>query len=320
MSKETNRESELKLSGIGERIRELRIRSGLTQTELAGGDVTRNMLSRIENGAALPSLPNLCRIADKLGVPPGAILGDLESYSEKLFLQKLSELFEISDYVGVLSLAKNSPELLNSNECSMLLCKTYYRLAQISYREGCMTNACKYIRSAENYLEACAESHRHTLCDSVYTLSRLIFSCPSMYEDDKAPIPDDAEKRLKKIIYDKNDLAVYLYALTKLDGYTHKAYSMPIEQSPVLRAELLPMIKDLTSDLYRIHIEAKLDLINADYLTAKAKLLTIPESEASPGILYDIYKDLEFCCKCCGDFENAYKYSSLRLELQKKLV
>ena len=83
---------------------------------------------------------------------------------------------------------------------------------------------------------------------------------------------------------------------------------------------LAPMAAKLSDKLYRTHIEAKLDLINADYLGAKAKLMTTLDEAPPPAVLYDIYRDLEFCCKCCGDFENAYKYSGARLELSKKLV
>ena len=38
---------------IGEKIRQLRISKLMTQADLAGDQITRNMLSRVENGAAL---------------------------------------------------------------------------------------------------------------------------------------------------------------------------------------------------------------------------------------------------------------------------
>lgn len=41
---------------IGKKIREIRTEKLMTQSQLAGDEITRNMLSRIENGAALPSL------------------------------------------------------------------------------------------------------------------------------------------------------------------------------------------------------------------------------------------------------------------------
>ena len=56
---------------IGNRIRELRQKKGLTQKELAGEHITRNMLSLIESGTASPSLTTLCYLSEKLEVPIG---------------------------------------------------------------------------------------------------------------------------------------------------------------------------------------------------------------------------------------------------------
>ena len=42
---------------LGARVRELRLKRGMTQKELAGGHITRNMLSLIESGSASPSVP-----------------------------------------------------------------------------------------------------------------------------------------------------------------------------------------------------------------------------------------------------------------------
>ena len=56
---------------VGQRIRELRLRRGLTQKALAGEQMTRNMLSLIENGLASPSIANIRYISGQLGVPMG---------------------------------------------------------------------------------------------------------------------------------------------------------------------------------------------------------------------------------------------------------
>ena len=61
---------------IGRKIKELRVEKLMTQSELAGSEITRNMLSRIENGAALPSLGTILYLAQKLGVPAGYLLSE----------------------------------------------------------------------------------------------------------------------------------------------------------------------------------------------------------------------------------------------------
>ena len=54
---------------IGEKIKTLRQSKRMTQAELSGDQITRNMLSLIENGSALPSLPTIIYIAERLNVP-----------------------------------------------------------------------------------------------------------------------------------------------------------------------------------------------------------------------------------------------------------
>ncbi|MBQ8005809.1 MAG: helix-turn-helix transcriptional regulator, partial [Clostridia bacterium] len=56
---------------IGEKIKNLRTSKLMTQKELAGEEITRNMLSQIENGSASPSLQTLRYLAARLGVPVG---------------------------------------------------------------------------------------------------------------------------------------------------------------------------------------------------------------------------------------------------------
>jgi transcriptional regulator with XRE-family HTH domain len=62
---------------LGSRIRELRIRAGLTQAEL-GAPMTRSFVSAIEHGRAVPSLPALMLMSSRLNVPIGELLRELE--------------------------------------------------------------------------------------------------------------------------------------------------------------------------------------------------------------------------------------------------
>ena len=54
---------------LGQRIKQARLEAGLSQRQLCGEAVTRNMLSLIENGAARPSMDTLRLFAAKLGKP-----------------------------------------------------------------------------------------------------------------------------------------------------------------------------------------------------------------------------------------------------------
>ena len=55
---------------LGERIKRSRLDRGMSQKALAGEQITRNMLSQIENGQATPSMKTLQYLAERLDVSP----------------------------------------------------------------------------------------------------------------------------------------------------------------------------------------------------------------------------------------------------------
>ena len=52
---------------LGEKLRQARMEAGLSQRQLCGEEITRNMLSLIENGSAKPSMKTLQYLAARLG-------------------------------------------------------------------------------------------------------------------------------------------------------------------------------------------------------------------------------------------------------------
>lgn len=52
---------------LGQRLKQARLEAGLSQRQLCGEEITRNMLSQIENGSARPSMATLEYFARRLG-------------------------------------------------------------------------------------------------------------------------------------------------------------------------------------------------------------------------------------------------------------
>ena len=104
---------------LGEKIRAARLAAGLSQRQLCGEDITRNMLSLIENGGAKPSVKTLTLLAERLGKPvsyfldenardPELVTGDFENLR-----QARKALAEGKDrYAAQLLDAVTVPELL----------------------------------------------------------------------------------------------------------------------------------------------------------------------------------------------------------------
>lgn len=59
---------------LGQRIKEARLAKKMTQSEVVGSFITRNMLSQIESGNAVPSMKTLTYLAQVLELPPAVLL------------------------------------------------------------------------------------------------------------------------------------------------------------------------------------------------------------------------------------------------------
>src|SRR5918911_1013577 len=56
---------------LGDRLRQLRVGAGMTQTELAGERFSKEYVSQIERGKTRPTRETMEWLAQKLGVDPG---------------------------------------------------------------------------------------------------------------------------------------------------------------------------------------------------------------------------------------------------------
>ncbi|WP_144609688.1 helix-turn-helix domain-containing protein [Bacillus cereus] len=81
------------MATLGEKIKALRKEKKLTQTELAGLELTKSMLSQIENGKATPSMKTLQYIAEKLECEMSFLLEEDEGEIVEL-IQKMEPLIK----------------------------------------------------------------------------------------------------------------------------------------------------------------------------------------------------------------------------------
>ncbi|HEU4962283.1 MAG TPA: helix-turn-helix transcriptional regulator [Bacilli bacterium] len=76
---------------LGQKIRELRISKGLTQSDLGSGLVTPSMISQIESDKANPSYKVLEAIAEKLETPLEFFLSDIQTQLEQTSAHKVAK-------------------------------------------------------------------------------------------------------------------------------------------------------------------------------------------------------------------------------------
>ena len=100
---------------LSEKLKQARLDAGLSQRQLCGDTITRNMLSLIENGSARPSMDTLTILAARLGKPVSYFLG--EPQMKSIREQRLESLLKQLD------LARQALEAGKHLYCSELLDK-----------------------------------------------------------------------------------------------------------------------------------------------------------------------------------------------------
>lgn len=85
---------------LGERIRKIRKQKKITLEALAGEELTKGMLSLIENNKANPSMESLSYIAERLGVDVAELLEEIGTHERREILEKAEKLFNSADETG----------------------------------------------------------------------------------------------------------------------------------------------------------------------------------------------------------------------------
>lgn len=90
---------------LGEKLRQARLEAGLSQRQLCGGAITRNMLSQIESGKAGPSVATLQYLAQRLGKPVSYFLQEETAVSPNLqVMEQARQAFGRKNYAQTLNI------------------------------------------------------------------------------------------------------------------------------------------------------------------------------------------------------------------------
>lgn len=272
---------------FGEKIKRARKLKKMTQAQLAGDMITRNMLSRIESGTANPSLETAKYLANALSLPISYLLSDGD---DLLFYEKNEKMGLIYDAFGKkdYSYCINKIEsfLGVDNELSYILACSYFELGKQALYNGALKTALNNLGRAIEYSEK-------TVFDT-----KSIVSVASMYisisENIQAPLLEfDPEKYLSGL-YEVFDYEAYKYLI---QDYEY----------------------EYNDERIRLHVLAKTFMRERRYAEAvkpldEAAAKTL-ENHYNAFLLFAIYTDLEQCYRQLCDFENAYRYSSKRMSM-----
>lgn len=293
---------------IGEKIKKLRTEKLMTQAELAGTAITRNMLSQIENGVARPSLETVQYLAMRLNVSPGYLLA--EGNDEQIYL-KYREIVNIKraymneDYRICRDMCLHT-ESEGDDEIHLILAECNLELAVEEFNAGSLRNACTYFDEA---IESCATTVYRT--ETVQAKAALYFRYMRMLSATlDSSIIDSDQTNLYPALTD--DISRYLFIATYMNLALQNG-------TPV------PDFKEMdfhTDGWSYLLLEAEAWMREANYASAFHNLhglLNDPQRIPEP-ILYYLFCDLEICCRELNDYKRAYEYANSKLALLQKML
>lgn len=124
---------------LGEKLRSTRIEAGMTQRQLCGEEITRNMLSQIENGSARPSMKTLQYLAARLGKTVSFFLEEEGAVSpNRRSMDRAREAFDAGDMAAALEALADyrEPDAVFDREKQMLVILARMVLAQQALEQG----------------------------------------------------------------------------------------------------------------------------------------------------------------------------------------
>ncbi len=272
---------------LGEKIKKIRISKSLTQKNVAGDKITRNMLSRIETDQANPSLSTLEYIASKLDVPISFLFSDFDNgfiYEKRGAINEIYESFKCKNYKACISIIERLSSL--DEELSLLLTLSHFELGKSYLLQGSLISSKKHLELADSY-------SKNTAIDL-----QLLKSLIPMY----IAIASNIQSPLLEF-----DQASYLDGLN--NGFNYEFY----------KYITLDFEYNYQTESFKKHAEAKKLIKERRYIDAVPLLLYVAELNNTISynsyVIFGVYSDLEICYKELADFEKAYKYASKKLSL-----
>ena len=296
------------MTDLGAKVRRLRLASQMTQAELAGDQITRNMLSQIETGDAMPSLATVQYLARKLDIPAGYFFAEEEDEFQYRKMQRSQEIrraYESHAWQRCMELCQENLGG-SDDELNMILCQCAYQLALQAFADGrlCAAHTCcvQTLEYATQTLYAPA-AVVHTAYDYLRFLAKF---------DPALEIPAFIQPQLTNINSDQPWFSCYLMILRA------------IEHGDLGTATSLMALPDFADTTYAAHANARISMANREFGTAIRTIedLLTPDRGLPPSrpMTYLLYLDLEVCCREIGDFERAYRYTTSRVKLLDALL
>lgn len=136
---------------LGKRIKEARIAKKMTQSEVVGDFITRNMLSQIESGTATPSIRTLEYLCEVLGMPMKQLMVD-NAEDELALLMEAKGMLSREEFSKTIELCRDYPSELSDEFCA-ILARAFLGKARLDAHTGRYKEAAGATENAVDYAQ-----------------------------------------------------------------------------------------------------------------------------------------------------------------------
>lgn len=259
---------------LGERLRQARINAGLSQRQLCGEEITRNMLSQIEHGVCNPSVATLSYLAKRLELPVSYFLEeDMAVSSNGSVMGAGWQAFEAGNATAAMDALERyrAPDPVYEREYSLLKALVLLQLASENIERGRLPYAGKL-------LNQCMELEGKLSWLPELTQRRLV-------------LQGRLQEYLPEVQLRCLDEELMLHAASALG-----------ENRPDRAAALLDACEDQINARWNL-LRGRAYFSQEEYAAAAACLQLAEDKE--PAVL----PLLEKCFSSLGDYQNAYYYA-----------
>jgi transcriptional regulator with XRE-family HTH domain len=292
---------------LGEKIKAARIERHMTQKDVVGDYITRNMLSKIENGSATPSVKTLEYLANTLGLPAGYFMS--ESCGDELTpgdLVSARQQFRDGEYDACIQLLEGLDlDGGYRDEVFLLLAR-----CKISLSKAAMTDG-RYEESIRLAQEAIAHNDQSIYASAALRTEALLLvaRCTMELGGDFLKAMDDYQAA-----YQDQGLGEF-YRLTMAEYY--------ISQGELDNAkkemDSIARLSDATKPAY-LMLQGQMELKDNQFEKAAKQLEKAEQLARTTGSSYfmsTLYAMLEQCYREMEDFKKAYHYASMQLQIKE---
>ena len=260
------------------------------------------MLSRIENGAALPSLGTINYLAMRLNVSPGYLIADADDeqiYYKYNEINDIKKAYIAEDYRICHAMCKSSKSI-DDDEIRLILSECSLAIGIEEFNSGNLKNACVYFDEA---IENCSSTIYHT--GYIVAVAGVYFKYMKALSSTLEPSVLDTDKANLYASF-SNDFCIYAMLLDNYDLST-----------------IIPSLCTLHEESpYSMHLLAKKKMNDNNFEEGYKILHDIlyGEKKVPQPVIYSIICDLEKCCKELNDYKGAYEYSNEKLSMLQKML